>query len=97
VRTSLADPITSELRGKLDAALLVEEVMTEDAIVDEIRRFRDEYAARFNYDLSAMIRDLKQQAKERGLKTVSRTPIRVTPVPPVDDLPPINNDMTASH
>jgi hypothetical protein len=32
-----------------------------DPIVEEIRQIRDEYAARFNYDLLALFQDLKQQ------------------------------------
>ena len=37
-----------------------------DPIVDEIRRFRDEYAASFNYDLEAMVRDLREQQARSG-------------------------------
>ena len=33
--------------------------MWRDTIVDETRKARDEYAARFNYDLEAIYRDLK--------------------------------------
>jgi hypothetical protein len=35
----------------------------QDPIVEEVRRARDAYAKRFNYDLDAIYRDLK--AKER--------------------------------
>ena len=42
-----------------------------DPIVDEIRRVRDAYAARFNYDLRAIFRDLKEQEKRGGRKIVS--------------------------
>ena len=42
-----------------------------DPIVDEVRRVRDAYAARFNYDLRAIYRDLKQQEKRNGRKVVS--------------------------
>jgi hypothetical protein len=42
-----------------------------DPIVDEVRRVRDEYAARFNYDLRAIYRDLKEQEKRSGRKIVS--------------------------
>ena len=35
----------------------------EDPIVKEVRKVRDTYAKRFNYDLDAIYRDLK--AKER--------------------------------
>lgn len=38
-----------------------------DPIVDEVRRIRDEYAARFNYDLDLMFLDIKKREKERGL------------------------------
>ena len=34
-----------------------------DPIVAEVRRIREEYAARFNYDLHAMFLDLKEQEK----------------------------------
>ena len=42
-----------------------------DPIVDEVRRVRDAYAARFNYDLRAIYRDLKEQEKRGGRKLVS--------------------------
>ena len=35
--------------------------MKNDPIVEEIRQIRDEYAARFNYDVLALFQDLKQQ------------------------------------
>jgi hypothetical protein len=34
-----------------------------DPIVDEVRRVRDAHAARFNYDLDAIFRDIKEQEK----------------------------------
>ena len=42
-----------------------------DPIVDEVRRARDAYAARFNYDLRAIYRDLKDQEQRSGRKVVS--------------------------
>lgn len=42
-----------------------------DPIVDEVRRVRDAYAARFNYDLRAIVRDLKEQEKLSGRRAVS--------------------------
>ncbi len=42
-----------------------------DPIVDEVRRARNAYAARFNYDLRAIYRDLKEQEKRSGRKVVS--------------------------
>ena len=42
-----------------------------DPIVDEVRRARDAYAARFNYDLRAIFRDLKEQEKRSGRMVVS--------------------------
>ena len=42
-----------------------------DPIVDEVRRVRDAYAARFNYDLRAIYRDLKEQEKRSERKVVS--------------------------
>ena len=51
-----------------------------DPIVDEIRRVRDEYAARFNYDLDAIYRDLKEQEKKSG-----RTFVRYGPAAKAKD------------
>ncbi len=42
-----------------------------DPIVDEVRRIRDEYAARFNYDIDAMFQDLKEKQRKSGLTFVS--------------------------
>jgi hypothetical protein len=50
-----------------------------DPIVDEVRRVRDEHAARFNYDLDAIFRDIKQQEKQSGRKFVSFPPRKIEP------------------
>jgi hypothetical protein len=42
-----------------------------DPIVDEVRRVRDAHAARFNYDLRAIFKDIKEQQIRSGLKFVS--------------------------
>ena len=36
-------------------------MMWEDPIVKEVRQVREAYAARFDYDLLAIYRDLKEQ------------------------------------
>ena len=41
-----------------------------DPIIDEVRRIRDAHAARFNYDLDAIFRDIKEREKKRGLEFV---------------------------
>jgi hypothetical protein len=40
-----------------------------DPFVDEIRKIRDAHAARFNYDLEAIYRDIKEREKERERTT----------------------------
>lgn len=50
-----------------------------DPIVDEVRRIRDAHAARFNYDLDAIYRDIKEQEKASGRKFVSFAPIEAEP------------------
>jgi hypothetical protein len=42
-----------------------------DAIVEEVRRIRDAYAARFNYDLDAIYKDIKKREKKAGYKFVN--------------------------
>jgi hypothetical protein len=41
-----------------------------DPIVDEIRRMRDAHAARFDYDLDAIFRDIKERERKSGHKFV---------------------------
>jgi hypothetical protein len=48
--------------------------MTEDSIVNEVRRARDALAKRFNYDLRAMIEDARQRQAAGGRKVVSFPP-----------------------
>ena len=48
--------------------------MPKDEIVDEIRRVRDEYAARFNYDLDKIFKDVKKQETKSSRKFVSLRP-----------------------
>lgn len=42
-----------------------------DPIVEEVRRIRDAYAARFNYDLDAIFEDIKEQEKKSGHQFVA--------------------------
>jgi hypothetical protein len=53
--------------------------MWDDPIVAEVRRVREEYAARFNYDLDAIFRDIKEREKRSGRTFVSFPPRRVSP------------------
>ena len=52
-----------------------------DPIVDEVRRVRDAHAAKFDYDLDAIFRDIKEQEKNSGLKYVSYRPRLLEPIP----------------
>jgi hypothetical protein len=45
--------------------------MLRDPIVAEVRAIREAYAQRFNYNLDAICRHLKEQEKKNGRKTVS--------------------------
>jgi len=53
--------------------------MWEDPIVAEIRRIREEHAARYNYDLRAICEDLKEQERKSGRQFVSYPPRRIPP------------------
>ena len=48
--------------------------MWRDPIVEEIRKLRHEYAAKFNYDIKAIGDDLRQRQKKSGRKVVSLPP-----------------------
>ena len=56
--------------------------MWHDPIVEEIRRIREEYAAKFNYDIRAMCRDLMERQGKDGHKVVSFPPKPAKPVEP---------------
>lgn len=54
--------------------------MWKDPIVEEVRKARDEYARRFNYDVDAMFEDLRrkeEQARREGRRFID------APRPPV--------------
>ena len=51
--------------------------MTKDPIVEEVRRARDEYAARFNHDLKAIYADLKERERASGRRHVRFEPKRI--------------------
>jgi transposase len=48
--------------------------MWKDEIVEEVRRNRDAYAARFNYDLNTIYQDLKAKERRSKRKLVSFSP-----------------------
>ena len=48
--------------------------MWHDPVVEEVREFRDAYAKRFDYDLDAMSRDLREKETQSGRKLVEPTP-----------------------
>lgn len=51
--------------------------MWKDPLVDEIRAHRESHAAKFNYDLAAICRDLRQQQASSGRRIVSLPAKRV--------------------
>lgn len=55
--------------------------MWNDEIVEETRRTRDEYAAKFNYDLAAIYRDLKEQQYRAKHKVINLPPKRPVLLP----------------
>lgn len=55
--------------------------MAKDAIIEEVRRIRQQYAARFDYDLAAIFRDLQARQKRGEFTVVSRKPRRPTAKP----------------
>lgn len=45
--------------------------MWKDRIVEEVRKVREEHAAKFRYDIDAIYRDLKKQEKRSKRKVIS--------------------------
>ncbi len=48
--------------------------MNDDPIVEEVRKARNEYAKKFDYDLDAICRDLQEKQEQPGKKVVSFPP-----------------------
>ena len=65
-----------------------------DPIVDEVRRVRDAHAARFNYDLDAIFRDIKEREKSSGHKFISGV---ARPAAPNQSLQPATPATTVSQ
>lgn len=53
--------------------------MKEDAVVAEVRKVRDQHAARFGYDLDAIVRDFKEREGKDRCRVVSLPPKRIPP------------------
>lgn len=51
--------------------------MWRDEIVEEVRRVREEHAAKFNYDLDAIFQDLKRIQRQQKNRVVSLKPKKV--------------------
>ena len=45
--------------------------MTEDAVIEEVRRVKKEHAAQYGYDVDAMVRALQEQQKHEKREIVS--------------------------
>ena len=50
--------------------------MAKDQILDALHKARERYAARFNYDLKAIYRDLKAKQEQGKFEVISRPPRR---------------------
>ena len=51
----------------------------KDEIVEEVRAVRGAYAARFNYDLAEMFKDLKAKEQARGRNLAPLQPVEPKP------------------
>jgi cytidylate kinase len=48
--------------------------MKDDPIVAEIRKYRQEHAAKFNYDLDAIVKDIRSREGKDGRRVVTLPP-----------------------
>jgi hypothetical protein len=55
--------------------------MTEDPIVEEVRRAGAAYFQRFNNDIKAVMEDLRRRSEQAGRTVVSRPPRLAKPRP----------------
>jgi hypothetical protein len=61
-----------------------------DPIVEEVRKLREEHAARFNYDVDAIFDDLKRIERERAGTVVSLQPKRIGNLPEFSGRDPLS-------
>ncbi len=61
--------------------------MYKDEIIEEIHKYREEYAKSFNYDLKAIFDDLRKKQIAHG-RTVVKLPIKRHSNKPLQ--PPVN-------
>lgn len=54
--------------------------MKDDPIVEEVRQYREQHAAHFNYDLQAIYQDLKEQEHKSNRAFASYSPKRLEAV-----------------
>jgi len=57
--------------------------MMEDTIIEELHQFREKWAAQFNYDIHALVADLRRSQQEENRQVVNLPPNRI-----VDDNDP---------
>lgn len=55
--------------------------MWRDPVVEEVRAIRDAYAKRFDYDLEAIARDLREKETRSGRKLVDPAPKKPEAIP----------------
>ena len=65
--------------------------MWDDPIVSEIRKYREDYAASFGYDLGRIVADLQSRQGKDGRRIVDRTSQKMSeqndaPKPPVTQI-----------
>jgi hypothetical protein len=63
--------------------------MVRDEIVEEVRAAREAYARRFNFDLRAMGRDLRERQATSGRKVVSFPPRKTVEYKPLPKREPV--------
>ncbi len=51
--------------------------MWQEPIVEEVRKIRDEHAAKYDYDLERIFADLKEQERRRDREFVTLPPKRL--------------------
>lgn len=49
----------------------------EDVIIEELHQFREKWAAEFNYDIHALVADLRRSQQEENRQVVNLPPNRI--------------------